>query len=643
MSSLISSLFCYIINSNLILTHKYDKGLQVKMSDATSTHAEEQHNFSAEVERLMDLVVHALYSEREIFLRELIANSADALDRRRFESLTNQTVALPDKPQIILTVDKKGNLLTISDDGLGMSKDEMIQNLGTIAKSGTRAFEKQLKDAKPEDRVNLIGQFGVGFYSAFMVADKVEVISRRAGSDEAWAWNSEGKGKYSIASSTRNTPGTDVILHIKKDAEEYLESMRLENIIRKWADHIAWPITIKQDDKETSANEGQAIWTKPRGDISDEQLDEFYRHVTHLFDKPLATLLWHAEGVIEFTSLLFIPGMVSPFAPVDQERKSKVRLHVRRMFITDEADMLPPWLRFIQGIVDTEDLPLNVSREMLQNTPVLARIRKNLVNRVISELKKLSEDKEKYTKFWELFGAVLKEGLWEPNENNDTIAKISRFYSSTVDGLTSLSDYVERMKENQEAIYFLAGDSLEVLKTSPHLEGFKAQGIEVLLFTDPVDAFWPDRFGKFEEKPLRSITRAKEDLDKLMGKEERSNSEEEEKLLKTLMESLKDKITDARMTTRLVDSPVILAAKEDGPDLQMQRLMRRNDRSIPSAPPVLEINPNHNLIKSLIKKVNSGENIDEAAFILLDLAKIQDGEMPSDPTLFAKRIAAALA
>ena len=254
MSSLISSLFCYIINSNLILTHKYDKGLQVKMSDATSTHAEEQHNFSAEVERLMDLVVHALYSEREIFLRELIANSADALDRRRFESLTNQTVALPDKPQIFLTVDKKGNLLTISDDGLGMSKDEMIQNLGTIAKSGTRAFEKQLKDAKPEDRVNLIGQFGVGFYSAFMVADKVEVVSRRAGSDEAWAWNSEGKGKYSIASSTRNTPGTDVILHIKKDAEEYLESMRLENIIRKWADHIAWPITIKQDDKETSAN-----------------------------------------------------------------------------------------------------------------------------------------------------------------------------------------------------------------------------------------------------------------------------------------------------------------------------------------------------------------------------------------------------
>ncbi len=612
------------------------------MSNGKPNYAEEQHHFSAEVERLMDLVVHALYSEREIFLRELIANSADALDRRRFESLTNQTVALPDKPQIYLTVDKKENLLTISDDGLGMSKDEMIQNLGTIAKSGSRAFEKQFKDAKPEDRVNLIGQFGVGFYSAFMVSDKVEVISRRAGSDEAWIWSSEGKGNYSIAPTTRITPGTDVILHVKKDADEYLENLRLETIIRKWADHIAWPITIKQDDKETSANEGQAIWTKSRSEITDEQLNEFYHHVTHLFDKPLATLLWHAEGVIEFTSLLFIPGMISPFAPVDQERKSKVRLHVRRMFITDEANMLPPWLRFIQGIVDTEDLPLNVSREMLQNTPVLARIRKNLMNRVISELKKLSEDQEKYTKFWELFGTILKEGLWEPNEHNDTIAKISRFYSSSVDGLTNLSDYVSRMKKGQETIYFLAGDSLEVLKTSPHLEGFKAQGIEVLLFTDPVDAFWPDRYNKFEEKPLRSITRAKEDLDKLIGKEDRTNSEEEEKLLKILTESLKEKISDARITTRLVDSPVILAAKDDGPDLQMQRLLRRNDRSMPSTPPILEINPNHPLIKTLIQKVNSNESIDNAALILLDIAKIQDGEMPSDPTLFAKRIASAL-
>lgn len=612
------------------------------MSSETSNHSTEQHHFSAEVERLMDLVVHALYSEREIFLRELIANSADAMDRRRFEALTNESSALPANPQIRLTLDKKDHVLTISDDGLGMSKEEMMQNLGTIAKSGTRAFEKQLKDAKPEDRVNLIGQFGVGFYSAFMVADKVEVISKRASSDEAWMWSSEGKGQYTIAPASREAVGTDVILHIKQDAEEYLESIRLENIIRKWADHISWPITIKEDDKETSANEGQAIWTKPRSEITDEQLEEFYRHVTHLFDKPLTTLLWHAEGVIEFTSLLFIPGMISPFAPVDQERKSKVRLYVRRMFITDEAEMLPAWLRFIQGIVDTEDLPLNVSREMLQNTPVLARIRKNLVNRVISELQKLSEDQEKYAKFWELFGAIFKEGLWEPNEHSDKITKLARFYSSTVDGLTTLPDYVSRMKEGQEAIYYLAGDSLEVLKSSPHLEGFKAQNIEVLLFTDPVDAFWPDRLGKFEDKPLRSITRAKEDLEKLMGKDEQSNSEAEEKLLKALQESLKEQVSEVRMTHRLVDSPVILAAKEGGPDLQMQRLMRRNDRSIPSAPPVLEINPNHPLVKSLITKVEAGDKIDDQASILLDLAKVQDGEMPTDPTLFAKRIATAL-
>ncbi|MDI2090355.1 molecular chaperone HtpG [Commensalibacter oyaizuii] len=609
---------------------------------STETHQEEQHQFSAEVERLMDLVVHALYSEREIFLRELIANSADATDRRRFEALTNEACALPATPQIRLTIDKEARLLTISDDGLGMTKDEMIQNLGTIARSGTRAFEKQLKDTKPEDRPNLIGQFGVGFYSAFMVSDKVEVISRRAGTDEAWIWTSEGKGQYSMIQTTRDTAGTDIILHIKSDADEYLESMRLENIIRKWADHIAWPIVIKQDDKETNANTGTAIWRKPRSEITDEQMEEFYRHVTHLFDKPLATLLWHAEGVIEFTALLFLPGMISPFEPVDQERKSKVRLHVRRMFITDEAEMLPAWLRFIQGIVDTEDLPLNVSREMLQNTPVLARIRKALTNRVISELQKLSEDKETYEKFWNLFGAIFKEGLWENGEHTETIAKLSRFYSSTQEGFTTLSDYVSRMKEDQKAIYYLAGDSKEILTSSPQLEGFKAQGIEVLLFTDAVDAFWPDRVGKFNDKPLRSITRAKEDLEKLMGETQHTNSEEEENLLKSLQEILKDKIVEARTTQRLVDSPVILAASENGPDLQMQRLMRRNDKSMPSTPPILEVNIKHPWIKSLISKVKAGTNIDDEAAILLDLARVQDGEMPLDPTLFARRIATAL-
>ncbi|CAK7192250.1 Chaperone protein HtpG [Commensalibacter sp. Nvir] len=609
---------------------------------SSNTNQEEHHQFSAEVERLMDLVVHALYSEREIFLRELIANAADAIDRRRFEALTNETYALPTSPQIRLFIDKDSRLLTLSDDGIGMTKEELINNLGTIARSGTRAFEKQLKDAKPEDRPTLIGQFGVGFYSAFMVADKVEVSSRHAGSDEAWIWTSEGKGQYSLIKAEQEHVGTNIVLHIKSDADEYLESFRLESIIRKWADHIAWPIVIKQDDKETNANEGTAIWKKSRSEITDEQLEDFYRHITHLFDKPLSTLLWHAEGVFEFTALLFIPGMISPFQPVDQERKSKVRLHVRRMFITDEAELLPPWLRFVQGVVDTEDLPLNVSREMLQNTPVLARIRKALTNRVLTEIQKLTEKSEDFVKFWGLFGAVIKEGLWEHNEQTEALSKLSRFYSSSVEGLTTLAEYVSRMKENQEAIYYLVGDSKEVLETSPQLEGFKQQNIEVLLFTDAVDAFWPDRLGKFDDKPLRSITRAKEDLQKLIGDVEVVHNEDENALLTKVHDVLKDQVSEVRFTQRLVDSPVILAAKDQGPDLQMQRLMRRSDKTMPLTPPILELNAEHSWIKSLIQKLKSGKSIEDEAFILLDLARVQDGEMPTNPTHFARRIASML-
>ncbi len=615
---------------------------QNSMNAETSQKPEEQHEFSAEVERLMDLVIHSLYSEREIFLRELVANAADATDRRRFEALTDAARALPEDAKIKISLDKQARILTLSDDGVGMSKEEIIQNLGTIARSGTLAFEKQLENSKPEDRPNLIGQFGVGFYAAFMVADKVEVVSRRAGADEAWKWISEGKGKYTIVPATREKVGTDITLHIKSDADEFLETMRLETIIRKWADHISWPIVIQHEDKETVANEGTALWCKPRNEISEEQLDEFYRHVTHLFDKPLRTLLWHAEGVLDFTALLFIPGMNSPFAPVDANRKSQVRLHVRRMFITDDAEMLPSWLRFIQGIVDTEDLPLNVSREMLQSTPVLARIRKALVNRVMTELQKLSEDQEKYEKFWNNFGTIFKEGLWEGNEQQEQIAKLSRFHSTKVEGLTSLTDYVARMKADQEAIYFLAGDSLTAINSSAQLEGFKAQDIEVLLFTDPVDTFWPDRFGKFDDKPIRSITRAREDLEKLMGEQKHTNTPEEDALLSALKTSLKDKISDARMTLRLVDSPVILAADEHGPDLQLQRLMRRNDHSLPDMPPVLELNVHHAWIKSLAEKVKKEENINEEAVILLDLARVQDGELPIDPANFAKRIAEAL-
>ena len=399
-----------------------------------------------------------------------------------------------------------------------MSRDELARNLGTIARSGTRAFGQDittsLADAKPEDRPTLIGQFGVGFYAAFMVADRVEVISRRIGETDAWRWSSEGQGSYTLAPAARDAPGTDIVLHVKADADEFLEPYRLETIVRKWADHITWPITIERDGQQVAANEGTALWRKSRADITEEQYTEFYQHLGHMFDKPWATLHWHAEGTIEFNALLFVPGS-RPFEPVESTRESRIRLHVRRMFITDEATILPPWLRFVQGVVDTEDLPLNVSREMLQATPVLARIRKAVTNRVISELRSKSKEAESYAGFWDNFGAVLKEGIWEDHEHRTEVAGLSRFRSTTNDEWVSLSDYVARMKPEQEAIYFLVGDSLEALRSSPQLEGFQARGIEVLLLTDQVDAFWPERLDRYEDKPLRSVTQGLADLSKI--------------------------------------------------------------------------------------------------------------------------------
>ena len=407
---------------------------------------EERHEFGAEVGRLLDLVVHALYSEREIFLRELVANAADASDRRRFEALTDPSRALPDGAKIRIHPDKEARLLTVSDDGTGMSRDELARNLGTIARSGTRAFGQdmaKLENAKPEDRPSLIGQFGVGFYAAFMVADRVEVTSRRVGEQEAWRWSSEGQGSYTLAPATRDLPGTDIVLHIKSDADEFLEPYRLETIVRKWADHITWPITIVRDGSDVAANEGTALWRKAKSEITEEQYTEFYQHIGHMFDKPWATLHWRAEGTLEFTALLFVPGM-RPFEPMESTRESRVRLHVRRMFITDEAALLPPWLRFVQGVVDTEDLPLNVSREMLQATPVLARIRKAVTNRVISELRSKAKDAETYAAFWDNFGPVLKEGIWEDQDHRADVAGLSRFRSSSEVGKASMTAPIAR-------------------------------------------------------------------------------------------------------------------------------------------------------------------------------------------------------
>ena len=596
----------------------------------------EQHDFGAEVGRLLDLVVHSLYSEREIFLRELVANAADAVDRRRFEALTDPNLAPPSEAKIRIVPDKAAKTILISDDGIGMSRQELIDNLGTIARSGTKAFGEKLASAKAEDRPSLIGQFGVGFYSAFMVADRVEVTSRKAGSEEAFTWASEGAGKFTLAPATRETAGTDIVLYIKDDAEEYLEPMRLETVVRKWADHITLPITVARDGKDEPANEGTALWRKSKSDITEQNYAEFYRHLGHMFDSPWATLHWKAEGNYEYYCLLFIPSM-KPFMPVEDDREAHVRLHVRRMFITEKAELLPNWLRFVKGVVDTEDLPLNVSREILQTTPILGRIRKALISRLLGELKTRAKDADDYKKFWENFGPILKEGIWEDSEHRTEIAPLLRFHSSTEDGWTSLPDYVSRMKEGQDSIYYLSGDNVEALKSSPQLEGFRAKGYEVLLMADPIDAFWPERLDSFEDKKLKSVTQATADI-AVDG-----DQPDISPLLAALKEALGENVSDVRATGRLTDSAVVLASEEHGPDLQMQRLLRRAGRAMMPAKPILELNPKHRLIESLSSKLEDKTLIADAAATLLDLAKVQEGELPADSSAFARRVTSLLA
>ena len=606
----------------------------------------ERHDFSAEVGRLLDLVVHSLYSDREIFLRELVANAADATDRRRFEALTDASLTGPADAAIRITPDKDAGTITINDSGVGMGKEELGANLGTIARSGTRNFGQAIKDAKPDEKPALIGQFGVGFYSAFMVANRVEVTSRRAGTHEAWTWASDGGGAYTLAPAARDEPGTTVVLHVKEDAAEFLEPIRLQTIIRKWADHITTPITVTEAGEDKPANEGTALWRKPKAEITTEQYGAFYHHLGMHFDEPWATLHWRAEGQIEFSALLFVPS-AAPFTPVEGPRESRVRLHVRRMFITDEAALLPPWLRFVVGVVDTEDLPLNVSREMLQSTPVLARIRKAVTNRVLSEIKSRAADAEDFGKLWQVFGPIMKEGVWDDSDHRQELAGLMRFRSSAQDGWTGLSDYITRMKPEQEAIYILVGDDADALSHSTQMEGYRARGIEVLLLTDQVDAFWPERLPDWEGKPIRSVTQGVADLSKLQAEAPEGEAADLTALLPALKEALGDAVADIRTTDRLVDSAVVLAAGAYGPDLQMQRLLRRHNRDAGRAnmgmAPTLEVNPRHPLLHALAAQLAAGTDITEAAHTLLDLARVQDGELPSDPAAFARRVTAALA
>ena len=438
---------------------------------------EERHGFQAEVGRLLDIVAHSLYSDRSVFLRELISNASDACDRLRYLALTQPELAAEDAQfRVVITPDATAKTLTIADNGIGMNREELIANLGTIARSGTAAFLKEATGDTAKD-LSLIGQFGVGFYAAFMVAERVEVFSRRAGETEGWRWVSEGKGEFAVAAAEDVARGTKIVLHLREDAGEFLEPLRLKTIIARYSDHIALPILLKAEGKEEKLNEAAALWMRPKSEITEQQYAEFYRHVSHGFDEPRLTIHWRAEGKIDYTALLFVPGS-RPLDLFNPERKHRVKLYVRRVFITDDcADILPGYLRFLQGIVDSEDLPLNISREMLQHNPLLAKIRAALVKRSLSELAKLAEkEPESYADFWKDFGPVLKEGLYEDQEQRETLLKLARFRSTHGEGLVSLADYVGRMKPGQEAIYYLSGESVEAAARSPQLEGFAARG-----------------------------------------------------------------------------------------------------------------------------------------------------------------------
>jgi molecular chaperone HtpG len=612
---------------------------------------QETRTFQAEVSRLLDIVAHSLYSEKEIFLRELISNASDACDRLRYAAITEPSLIEGDANyRVVLTPVKSSKTLTIADNGVGMNHDELVENLGTIARSGTAAFMQELTgDAKKD--MSLIGQFGVGFYSAFMVADRVEVLSRKAGEEQGWRWESDGKGEFTIEPEPNLKRGTRITLHVREGDEEYLEPHRLQTIVKTYSDHIALPIVLADGSKEDTINTASALWTRPRSEITEDQYKEFYHHVGHGFDAPWLTLHARAEGVVEYTYLLFIPE-TKPFDLFEPERKTQVKLYVRRVFITDESEMLPPYLRFMRGVVDSEDLPLNISREMLQSNPMVARMRRQLTGRVLGELQKKATDApEEYGKFWENFGAVLKEGLYEDRDQRDTLLGLARFRSTTREGWVSLDDYVAAMKPGQEAIYTISGDNLDLVRKSPQLEGFRARGVEVLLMTDPIDEFWVTAIPNFKEKPFKSATRGGVDLDKI---EVPADKPEDKKpappaklgsLIAIFKLALGDAVKDVRSSARLTDSAVCLVADEGDMDMHLERLLKQHRQLDTAAKRILEVNPNHRLIERLaatVGETGASEQLSEFAWLLLDQARIVEGEQLPDPPAFARRLAMLL-
>ncbi len=626
---------------------------KTKSKDGTFT-------FQAEVARLLQLMVHSVYSERDVFLRELISNAADACDKLRYAAITKAEL-LKDDPGLRISIhgDPDAKTLTVADNGIGMGRAELIDNLGTVARSGTKAFLD--KAEKQGDSPSLIGQFGVGFYSAFMIADRVEVVSRAAGSKQAHIWSSDGSGGFDVERAPKVRAdevarGTMVILHLKDDALEFLKEEELARIVRAYSDHVPFQIDLvtEKDGKEErrQLNSASALWTRPKSEIAPEQYNEFYHHTAGQFDEPALTIHYTAEGRNEYRVLLFIPSM-RPFDLYDPARAGRVRLYVRRVFIADDANLLPSWLRFVRGVIDSEDMPLNISREMLQNNPIVAAIRKAVANRVLSELTKCADkEPDKFNTIWEAFGPVIKEGLYEDPERRDELFKAVRFKTTKSEDWRTLGDYVADLRENQTSIYYLNGESLDQLRASPQLEGFAARGIEVLLLSDPVDNFWVTTALGFDGKPFQSISQGEADLSAIAPLDEKAKPKEEDatdaavaKVVGRLKTVLADAVSDVRVSKRLVDSPACLVAGAGGPDRGLDKLLEKQAAAT-GVSPVLEINAGHPLVLALkgggkgsgAGKKKGSPDFDDLAWLLLDEARILDGLAPADPAKFSERV-----
>ena len=615
------------------------------------------NQFEADTGKILDIVINSLYSEREIFLRELISNASDALDKRKYLSLTDKKIAgSSEAPEIKIQINNKEKTLTISDNGIGMNEEDLKSSLGTIARSGTKAFLEQISKNSKEKKsdMSMIGQFGVGFYASFMVADNVEVVSKKAGEEQAWKWFSDGKTGFNLEKSNKDNIGTSITLSLKKDAKEFLGETRVQFIVRKYSDHISYPVKFLEIDKKDAEvktlNEASALWTRPTKEITEEQYQEFFSHIGAGYGKPLLTMHNNTEGTTSYTNLICIPS-TRPFDLFNPDRKSSLKLYINRVFITDKCDaLIPSYLRFVKGLVDTQDIDLNVSREMLQNNPAVAKISKSLVGKIIRELKKVSEkNKEGYNNFWKEYGAVLKEGLYEDAERKDNLLDLCRFSTNESEDTISLAEYLEKMPETQKDIYYIAAETNAQALASPHLEGFKSKNIPVLIMTDAIDQFWLPMIGSFKEKKFTSITQGQINLDDLDAKtkdkkpNDKEEREKQDKQFVDLIAQLKivlgDQVKDIRLSSKLTDSPVCLVADDGDMDIAMEHLMAQRDTNYKGAPRILEINGDHLLIKnmkSLIEKKDNNDLVSDAGTLLFEQARLMEGKMPADPAQFSK-------